>query len=231
MAGQANNEQSLSDAEKKFNRQINFFIMRYMWQVICGRNGEDTIYKTFKTSRERYTRIINTGAVRYAIGELDFLTEVTGLKRGIFTGEVRFKCPYKDGKTPKEITQEEWDTMFQWREERSREKGTKSPQAEVCEKLQKVKRTDADNWDFYQLCYFLKERKPAPPKLAGEYFRDIVYSIQRLSFSMLDGCRDQQLTDLQKILREKTNLFSGIIACRKAKAEEEKAKGKGKQKN
>lgn len=85
----------LSDDEKKFNRQINFFIMRYMWQVICERNPDDTIYKAFQTSRERYTRIINTGVVRYGKGELDSLSQITGLRKEIFLGEVRFNVLMK----------------------------------------------------------------------------------------------------------------------------------------
>ena len=54
----------LSDEEKKFNRQVNYFIMRYMWQVLCERNPEDTIYKAFHTSRERYTRIIKEALIK-----------------------------------------------------------------------------------------------------------------------------------------------------------------------
>lgn len=88
-------QSNLTDDERKFNRQVNYFIMRYMWQVICERNPEDTIYKAFHTSRERYTRIINTGIVRYAKGELDSLSQITGLRKEIFLGEVRFNCPYK----------------------------------------------------------------------------------------------------------------------------------------
>ena len=172
LAEQKAGKTKLSDDDKKFNRQINYFIMRYMWQVICGRNPNDTIYMAFHTSRERYTRIINTGVVRYAKGELDSLSQTTGLKKEIFSGEVRFNCPYEVKKKPiqekqktgkkqepekemKEITEKEWQDLFQWREVRTGTKGQKSPQDNICQILKQVKQSDVENWDFYRLCYFL----------------------------------------------------------------------------
>ncbi|WP_295757904.1 hypothetical protein [uncultured Oscillibacter sp.] len=223
----------LSDEEKKFNRQVNFFIMRYMWQVICGRHPEDTIYKAFHTSRERYTRIINTGVVRYGKGELDSLSQITGLRKEIFLGEVRFNCPYgvkkkdaekQQGIETSEITDEEWKTLIQWRKERTGAKGEKSPQDEIYKRLRKVKQSDVENWDFYRLCYFLKERTPAPPKVTKEQFRDMVQSVSGLSFSILDKCEVAQLRGLQKLLQEKNRLVTGIITYKEAKAGEKKEK-------
>lgn len=238
MAGMAEQEKQaeqliLSDDEKKFNRQINFFIMRYMWQVICERNPDDTIYKAFQTSRERYTRIINTGVVRYGKGELDSLSQITGLRKEIFLGEVRFNCPYEVKKEDakgkhsiekREITEDDWQGLFQWRMVRSGAKGTKSPQDEICELLRKVKQSDVENWDFYRLCYFLKERTPAPSRVTKEQFRDMVQSVSRLSFSILDKCEVAQLRGLQKLLQEKSRLVAGIITYKEAKAGEKKEK-------
>lgn len=221
----------ISDEEKRFNRQINFFIMRYMWQVICKRNPDDTIYMAFHMSRERYTRIINTGVVRYAKGELESLSQITGLRKEIFSGEVLFNCPYevekKDAKGKKsiekrEITESDWQGLFQWRNVRSGAKGTKSPQDEIYECLRKVKQSDVENWDFYRLCYFLKERTPAPSKVTKEQFRDMVQSVRRLSFSILDKCEVAQLQGLQKLLQEKTRLVGGIITYKEARAGEKR---------
>lgn len=228
-------KQELSDEERRFNRQVNYFIMRYMWQVICGRNPEDTIYMTFHTSRERYTRIINTGIVRYAKGELDSLSQITGLRKDIFSGEARFKCPYRENKTAvgkgtkpeqviKEITKADWQELFQWRKERSGEKGEKSPQDRIYKLLRSVKRSDVENWDFYRLCYFLKERAPAPSRVTKEQFRDMVQSVSRLSFSVLDKCEVAQLQSLQKLLQEKNRLVGGIITYKEAKSKERKEK-------
>lgn len=223
----------LSDEEKKFNRQVNFFIMRYMWQVICERNPNDTIYKAFHTSRERYTRIINTGVVRYGKGELDSLSQITGLKKEIFLGEIRFYCPYEVAKKDaegkqriekSEITDEEWKALIKWRKERTGTKGEKSPQDEICERLRKVKQSDVENWDFYRLCYFLKERTPAPSRVTKEQFRDMVQSVNGLSFSILDKCEVAQLRNLQKLLQEKNKLVAGIITYKEAKSREKKEK-------
>lgn len=231
----------LSDDDKKFNRQINYFIMRYMWQVICGRNPNDTIYMAFNTSRERYTRIINTGVVRYAKGELDSLSQTTGLKKEIFLGEVRFICPYevkkkpaqenqKTGKKPepekeiKEITEKEWQELFQWREVRTGAKGQKSPQDKIYQILRHVKQSDVENWDFYRLCYFLKERTPAPSKVTTEQFRDMQQAISDLSFSILDKCEVGQLQNLQKLLKEKSALVGGIIIYKNARDKEKQEK-------
>ena len=96
-------------------------------------NPEDTIYKAFHTSRERYTRIINTGVVRYGKGELDSLSQITGIRKEIFLGEVHFSCPYELEKQDTagkksiekgEITDEDWKRLFQWRKVRSGAKGT-----------------------------------------------------------------------------------------------------------
>lgn len=231
----------LSDDDKKFNRQINYFIMRYMWQVICGRNPNDTIYMAFHTSRERYTRIINTGVVRYAKGELDSLSQTTGLKKEIFLGEVRFSCPYAVKKKPtqenqktgkkqepvkeiKEITEKEWQDLFQWREVRTGAKGQKSPQDRIYQILRHVKQSDVENWDFYRLCYFLKERTPAPSKVTKEQFRDMQQAISDLSFSILDKCEVGQLQNLQKLLKEKSTLVDGIITYKNARGKEKQEK-------
>lgn len=224
---------SLSDEEKKFNRQVNFFIMRYMWQVICGRNPDDTIYMAFNTSRERYTRIINTGVVRYAKGELDSLSQITGLRKEIFSGEVRFICPYevkkKDAEKKviiekREITDQEWKGLIQWRKVRNGDKGQASPQDRIYECLRKVKQSDVENWDFYRLCYFLKERTPAPSKVTKEQFRDMVQAVSNLSFSVLDKCEVAQLQHLQKLLQAKNKLVAEIITYKEARAGEKKEK-------
>ena len=67
MTEQSTQENQVTEEENKFNRQVNYLIMRYMWQQYHrkGTNNTETIYDVFNTSRERYTRIINTGVVRY----------------------------------------------------------------------------------------------------------------------------------------------------------------------
>jgi len=246
--------QEKQDEQKlRFNRQVNYFIMRYMWQVIRGRSGDETIYTTFNTSRERYTRVINTGAVRYGKGELDFLTQLTGVRKEIFTGEVRFSCLYKENNKQEEITTERWEELFEWRsdqtqkrsdiriareikkaaakrgetievEEEPEEEKQETPQDKIYQSLRMVSQTNKGNWDFYRLCYFLRQRKPAPLGVTADQLRAIRQAIRKLSFSMLDDLELDSLRSLQELVIEKYNLINGIVAYKEAK---ETAEGKG----
>lgn len=224
--------QPLSEEDKKLNRQINYFIMRYMWQVVRGRkrNDDDTIYAAFETSRERYTRVINTGTIRYGKGELDGLQQRTGLRKEIFTGEVRFECPYsvkaKDSGIEKSITTEEWNALFQWRKNRkesSAEEGeekAKTCQDEIYGKLKKVRRNDMSNWDFYRLCFYLQNMKAAPLRASPGKLREIETAIKDLSFTLLDGCEVAQLQKFQKLLKDKQTLITAMVTYKNAREKE-----------
>lgn len=83
--------------EKQRNRQINFLVMRRLWQEIRHRSSptNPTIYDVLDTSRERYTRVIDTGVIRFKEGELDRWNKITGMDKGIFTGEKVFQFVYR----------------------------------------------------------------------------------------------------------------------------------------
>lgn len=224
---------ALTEEEKRLNRQINYFIMRYMWQVVRGRKRDDgdTIYAAFDTSRERYTRIINTGAVRYGKGELDGLEQHTGLRKEIFSGEVRFLCPYTKNEVTQEISAEEWVALFNWRSSRTKdvdgkkEKSDKKEQGKkqktcqdiICDKLKLVPRDDMNNWDFYRLCYYLEHKKAAPFRMSTGKLREIESSIKELSFALLDGCDLGQLQRFQTLLKEKQSLISAMLTYKNAR--------------
>ena len=114
---------TLEDKEKQcFYRQINFFIMRYMWQVIRGKakaNGNN-IYLDFEINRERYTRAIDTGRIHISKDEKNKLQERTGIRPEIFTGEVRFKLPNPNSKDSNTelITVDDWKQLFELRQAR-----------------------------------------------------------------------------------------------------------------
>ncbi len=194
--------------DQKLNRQVNYFIMRRMWQVIRGRSADDTIYKAFETSRERFTRVINTGVIRYGKGELAGLRQLTGLSEDIFTGETRFECSYKDGDKEQSITREEWVDLFKWRETRNSNEDDK--QKRIYTLLNKVNKQDEANDDFCRLCYFLKERKPAPLRLPSDKVQSVTAEIRSLSFEVLDKCEIGQLRELAKLLRSKLALTDSI---------------------
>ena len=208
----------LNEQKKQFNRRVNYFIMRYMWQVIHGRSrGDgDTIYNAFNTSRERYTRIINTGVVRYGRNELADLQQITGLRKEIFTGEERFICPYKGENGEVHITEQDWKD---WDKER-KEGQEKVVQKKIWECLKKVSRTNIENREFYRLCFYLKNMEPAPSKTSPETLRHIMTEINQLSFSLLDGCQVGQLQKLQKLLKEKNALISSMIVYKNARDKE-----------
>ena len=247
------------EPSKEFNRQVNYFIMRYMWQVICGRTSkgvDDTIYNAFQTSRERYTRVINTGKIRYGKGELEALSQLTGIDKAIFTGERMFKCSYtvqkeivdSQTKQPKAVTNEryiplgDWKAMFQWRNSKTGEadketlptepKGqakqgkarTETPQDKICAQLKRADRTNVQNWDFYQLCYYLTNRRAAPIRQEDETLRSIEMSIKALTFTLLDRCQVSQLQNLQKLMKDKQQIISNMIGYKSARDKERSKK-------
>lgn len=227
---------TLTEEEKRFNRRVNYFIMRYMWQVVRGRKRDDgdTIYAKFDTSRERFTRVINTGVIRYGKGELDGLEQHTGLRKEIFTGEVRFSCPYvlatKEGKVKTTISTEDWEKVFRWRDGGKNEpaptegKKVKSPQDRACEILRKVRRNDVNNWDFYRLCYYLKTLEAAPLRMSAGKVREIETAIRGLSFSLLNGCQVGQLQKLHELLEDKCSLVGAMVVCKNAEETERESK-------
>ena len=82
---------AVSEQDMVLNRQINFLIMRKMWQDIRGRAkkgeaGRETIYHAFGMSRERYTRAINGETVRFSQKELRDLMVKTGVNSDSFQG-------------------------------------------------------------------------------------------------------------------------------------------------
>ena len=206
---------SLTEAEKSFNRQVNYYVMRYMWQVIRKRDSGSTIHAQFDTSRERYGRVINTGIIRYKKNELQNLVETTGMRREIFTGEARFQCPYVEkGKPVNDITTEEWKTLFEYRTDKSIDS---SIEEQIHKRLRNAITDDKKNWDFYQLCFFIRELKAAPKKAVSVQVAEITRTVQRLSFSMLDECDAVSLRRLYKALAEKTKLVNGIITYKQAR--------------
>lgn len=230
-AKQTEQEQQAVEDRKRFNRQINYFIMRYMWQVIRGRSSNDNIYLTFNTSRERYTRIIDTGRVRYGNGEVSGLHQLTGLRQEVFRGDVRFKCPHRESDQKDDITQEQWEELFVWRkEQRERRRAGETGKEErniqklIYKYLRGVDRNNVDNVDFYRLCYFLKENEPSPVRPMSETVRAINKSISGLTFDLLDKFETGQLRSLQKLLKEKSNLITGMIIYKEAKTAAKKQK-------
>lgn len=100
--------------EQKLNRQINFLVMREMWQVVRGRASSrgkgtsQTIYDAFGISRGRYSRAIDGSNIRISREEIERLMVLTGLSRQIFQGQDCFRF--------EDITRKNWAELFQIRE-------------------------------------------------------------------------------------------------------------------
>lgn len=244
------------EEQKRFNRQINFYFMRHMWQLVCKRSiwhSMDTIYNALNIRRERYTRVIDNGNIRYSNIELNDLVKITGLPKEIFTGEMRFACKYstRQGNTTliKSISNEEWRELFTWRNKRqelrakiklAEEDGAgenevkkikdeydrlaKDTQHEehIQKLLEKVKKAETENNDFQNLCYFMKERKPAPKESLEEVIAEFEKTVRAFGFDILDECSIDDLERIQKLLKARVNLINSIIIYKRAKAGKKK---------
>lgn len=222
--------------EQEKNRKINFFIMRYMWQAIRGRSAEESIYLAFNMSRERYTRILETGKVGYGKNEVTFLWEKTGIPQEIFTGEIRFTFPDKQGNDT--ITDVEWKRLFDLREMRKTKRagmkakesrGTlkdadredynqsqseyKEAERAIEEKLQKAPRKGDS--PFHRLCSFLKNGYGS----RLEVLQEVKQALTRIKVTLLDECSKSELQELHKALTQKAKTVNAVFVYRGLKGD------------
>ena len=237
------------EKQKRFNRQINFYYMRHMWQLVCGRskwNDDDTIYNALNIRRERYTRVIDSGIIRYGKGELDYLVETTGLPKEIFTGEIRFACKYSiEEGTTVAISDKDWKDLFTWRNKRQELRAEKKQAAEgeikkqledkynclaqktqyekrIYDLLEQVKNAEAENDDFRRLRYFMERREPAPEVSVKKKIEMFTETVNAMGFDILDECTVSELKDIQGLLEAKQTLVSHIVGYKEAQAEKKK---------
>lgn len=231
---QKEQEQKQAQERKKkmaFNRQINYFIMRYMWQVIRGRSAEESIYLAFNMSRERYTRILETGKVGYGKNEVTFLWEKTGIPQEIFTGETRFTFPDKQGNDM--ITEQEWERLFEFREMRRIKRADmnakdtrgalkdadradynqsqsdyKKAERAIEEKLQKAPRKGDS--PFQRLCSFLKNGYGS----RLEVLQEVKQALARIKVTLLDECSKSELQELYQALEQKKKMVNAVFVYR-----------------
>lgn len=189
--------------------------------MIHGRDSEDTVYLACNMSRERFTRIIETGVVRYRKEELKWLTKQTGLSTAIFTGEERFICYNRKEQNQESISIEDWEFLFKKREERRELKVAMSEDAdeesaaeafkscrdeykkieqEICDKLREARRKgDAQ---FNKLCAFLRHGYGAKELR----LRELEQALGWVSASILDECNHKELEQLIGLLKKKLEI-------------------------
>jgi len=221
--------------KQQFNRQINFFIMRKMWQHIRGKgkDKDDTIYVNFNMSRERYTRGINTGIISISKAEQKLLEKNTGIAPRIFTGETRFRCLPVNAKEedPDLISEDEWKKLFKLRSKRKkpddkditsaeykrRNTAYKVMEKKIIDKLYEADPIDINNENFYNLCFYLINLRSR--FLAQEFdnaVEEITTSLDKLSFDTLDGCNTMVLDKFQQEIKQKSSLVNSILQYKKA---------------
>lgn len=197
--------QVISHDDIVLNRQINFLVMRKMWQIIRGRAqkgsmGEQTIYKAFGMSRERYTRVLNGENVRFSKKELKLLMQKTGLRSEIFEGK---DCFQFEG-----ISRKSWTTLFLLR-------GQNIKKAREYEKnlYEQTQPSDADilnNPDIYRFAVYLKRLEPATNTTIEERLQENIEVIQRMEFQHLEQCGEGILKNYLMVLQKQVDMVETL---------------------
>jgi hypothetical protein len=207
----------------KVNRQINFFIMRHMWQVICKRSAKeqyDTIYNSFDMSRIRYEKFIKGEKIRWKVietqtkgkfRELDWLEHMTGISKDIFNGDARFVI---DG-----IAKDKWDqfasTLTKDDTEKKKVASPKEKEAELEQKeaddelkrvikaaIEAQNRQDSNNYHFYNLCYYLAERRPNLASRENITLKTVSAALKSVTIETLENADIQALKVFIKLLKD-----------------------------
>ena len=194
---------AVSEQDMVLNRQINFLIMRKMWQDIRGRAkrgeaGKETIYHAFGMSRERYTRAINGEPVRFSQKELRDLMLKTGVNSDIFQGVTCFHF--------EAITRKDWEKLFVLR-------GENIQRARTFERnlYQQITKKDLDmvtNPDLYRLAVYLRTSAPVTDFQLEETIREQMNWMDKNGIASLERCDPELLGD-RKTLPE--NFHSGRV--------------------
>lgn len=215
----------------RINRQINFFIMRHMWQVICKKSAKDqydTIYDNFDMSRVRYEKFINGEDIRWKVietqtkgkfYELDWLAHITGISKDIFNGDSRFSI--------KGISDEQWDNLalalVKVDAKKKKEVSPKEREAELQKKkdndklkrwiksaMEKGDRQDSNNYHFYNLCYYLKERRPNLAPKENITLKTVSSVLKSVTLETLENADIQALKEFIQLLKTSTDKASTI---------------------
>lgn len=222
--------------EKQRNRQINFLIMRRMWQEVRGRASSkksakyeySTIYEALNTTRERYTRVIETGVIRIKKNELDEWSRITGVDKKIFTGEEVFQFVYIDGIREEHIVaKEKWDEYFDLRSEcksdKDRDQGEKETEEEKSkrkERMEQLKKVEKEIFDylrnaldhvsvnkekcssFYAFYYYLKKGEATPLLGSDAEVQKILPHLRKIRFDVLNTCSESNLKKMYEALKQ-----------------------------
>jgi len=178
-------------------------------------------------SRERYTRAINLGNIRCSTGELEKWEQLTGISKKIFSGEEVFTWHIKGAdKTQPAISEEDWKKLFAWRNGQTiagsliPQKTGMALQKQIHDSMKNADRKDNRNtWNFYRLCYFLEQDRPASLKEPDDKLKGIQEVLETLTFDLADMCGLEYLRALKEVMDRKQEMITGILVY---KAEKQK---------
>lgn len=190
---------------QRLNRQINFLIMRKMWQNIRGRakKGSEgqTIYAAFHMSRERYTRIIRGEAVRFSRKELERLLRETGVRSEIFEGKTAFEF--------EAISRKEWQRLFDLREE-----DIKKARAYEKNLYAQMKKSDVEllkNPDLYYFAVYLKNGKAAVDRNIEAELKDLIQQLNDMGLAQLEQCGLEVLREYLRELERQKDIAGTLL--------------------
>ena len=192
---------AVSQYDMILNRQINFLVMRKMWQDIRGRakkgeTGQVTIYQAFHMSRERYTRAINGDPVRFSQKELRELLVKTGVSAEIFQGVICFQF--------EAITRSDWEKLFALRSEDIQK--ARSYEKNLYGQITKRDLDMVTNPDLYRLAVYMRTRVPVTDIQLEEVIQEKIDWLDQHGISSLERCSPDILKDYLAALERHTDM-------------------------
>lgn len=230
-------EEKQKDSER-LNRKINYFVIRSMWQIAHGRGG-NSVYSVLGMSRERFTRVLELGNIKYRKGEVEKLATTLNVSPGILEGKSRFQFFTKADRNNEDISRVSWKTLFNLRESRvtyrekmklavrgsdeweQARKQLEEKQKEYSElrdvilaKLKEYEDKGYTDRDLNQLYQFMK-RGWTNKDMCLRNFETVMSS---LDIHVLEQCNINELRNLKRCVAIKNELITALIVYKKHKS-------------
>lgn len=191
--------------QQRLNRQINFLVMRRMWQKIRGRAEKgakgQTIYAAFHMSRERYTRVVRGDAVRFSKDELKRLMAETGVRGTIFEGKDCFQF--------ENISRKDWEKLFRLRDEDI--KAARGYEKYLFEQIAKSDFDLLKNPDLFYFSSYLESGKPAIDLDIEENLLRNIQFLDSINIAQLERCRLEVLQEYLRVLERQVDAAGTLL--------------------
>ena len=194
----------------RLNQQINFLVMRYMWQRYKGRAKKNTkynrtIYDVLGISRERYTRVLDGQVASFGVNKLTRINQITNVSMEIFNGSKAFQF--------KKIGLHQWKDLFDCRVDNIAEFREKAKELfNLIEEGDFTKKSDL--YKFRLFCEKLAKYDGVSHEVA---VREITRVLEARLFSDLEECSLETLESYQKVLAEQSAMVNTLLSYRKYK--------------